>query len=252
MVRPLYLKPQKKNPHGFVIKQHVFPSVSIARFVNADGRVSLFDKLRNKRRFAKPDDIIFCARRAWDHRAETGYMKEIENNFQSLVSRIIDGGVSQIDQFDKAIIDRFYALWHIRSRQRSLPAIEIQAKGLLGTKFTREQEENLEKNRYSFAREDGKFLAHQLNGVQIQVKVGKYAHSVLATAKWGIIQAHDGEFIVPDIPNHHIIPITPTVCLFNPTSNGIITKQNVAEINRSVRAESKRYYFARDLSLCHF
>jgi hypothetical protein len=43
MTKQVYLKPQKGNPHGFTINQHVFPLASIARFSNGDGRVSLYD-----------------------------------------------------------------------------------------------------------------------------------------------------------------------------------------------------------------
>jgi hypothetical protein len=179
-------------------------------------------------------------------------MKQIENDFQTVASKIIDGTMLEIGTIEKDIVDRFYALWHIRSRQRSLPAVEIQAKGLTGSKLMRDQEENLEKNGYTFAREGGKLLAHHINGIQIRMKVGKYAHEFLATSQWGVIQAQKGEFIVPDVPNHFIIPISPTLCLMNPTPNGIIIEQNVAEINRSVRAASQRYYFAHDLSLCPF
>jgi hypothetical protein len=73
-------KPEKtlpKNPNQLTVKQHVFPSRSIERFRNPNGRVSVYDILRRQIRLRAPNDILFCARRAWDQRAEAGYMKQI-------------------------------------------------------------------------------------------------------------------------------------------------------------------------------
>lgn len=252
MTKQVYLKPQKKNPHRFTIRQHVFPSASIARFVKSNGRVSLFDIETNKLREAKSNDALFCAKRAWDHRAETQFMKQIEDDFQTVAEKIIGGTLTTFDDNDKHAVNLFYALWYVRSRQRSLTTVEIQAKGLLGSSLTPEQEENLEKNGYAFAREGGRFMSHQLNGIRIQVATGAFARQFLSASNWGIINSQNGEFIIPDVPSYYVIPILPTLCLMNPSPSGTMTEQNVAEINRSVRAASQRYFFAHDLSLCPF
>jgi hypothetical protein len=75
-------RPQKKNRRFLTVNQHVFPLACIARFTDADGRVSLHDLTRSVERRAKPDDDIFCAKRAWDQRTERG-MKKTEDEFQS-------------------------------------------------------------------------------------------------------------------------------------------------------------------------
>src|SRR5580700_8963929 len=66
---------RSRNPNSLTINQHVFPSKSIERFTNQSGNVSVHDLLRAKVFSAKPQNAIFCARRAWDERTETGYMK---------------------------------------------------------------------------------------------------------------------------------------------------------------------------------
>lgn len=88
-------KPQKKNRHLLTVSQHVLPLASIARFADAEGRVSLHDLARRKVRLAKPNDNIFCAMRAWDQQAERGYMKRIEDEFQHLASKVIEGVLSE-------------------------------------------------------------------------------------------------------------------------------------------------------------
>jgi hypothetical protein len=115
-----YERPQKKNRPLLTVRQHVFPSASIVRFADAEGRVSLHDLVRGKERSAKPDDNIFCAKRAWDQRAER-YMKKIEDDFQVLASKVVEGALSEIGEAEKGVVDHFYALWHMRARHRTLP-----------------------------------------------------------------------------------------------------------------------------------
>src|SRR5438874_43104 len=64
-----------KNPNGLTVTQHVFPSKSIERFADQRGRVSVQELHRAKVIRAKPNNAIFCARRAWDEGTETRYMK---------------------------------------------------------------------------------------------------------------------------------------------------------------------------------
>ena len=61
-----------RNPNRLTVDQHVFPSRSISRFVGEDGRVSVNDIRRGKVIRVKPDNVLFCARRAWDQRTEAG------------------------------------------------------------------------------------------------------------------------------------------------------------------------------------
>jgi hypothetical protein len=249
-----YEKPQKKNRHLLTVRQHVFPSASIARFADADGRVWLHDLARSKARLAKPNDDIFCAMRAWDQRAERGYMKRIEDEFQHLASKVIEGVLSEIGEAEKGVIDHFYALWLMRARHRTLPSQEIKLNGVTGGGgLTRDQEENLEINGYSFMRPDGKFVARQVNGIQLQMLSGRYANELQQReTRWGIIRAQSGEFVVPDVPAHPIIPLTPHLCLISCGTTGTIRQSNVAEINRIVRAASQEYFFARDFASCPF
>jgi hypothetical protein len=249
MKKHIYEKTQKKNPHKLTVKQHVFSSASIARFCNIDGRVSLHDKLRNKVRFAKQHDDIFCAMRAWDQRAESGYMKSIEDEFQALALKIIDGTVFEIRNVELNTINYFYALWYMRARYKILAVNEVQMNGVTGDNLSQDQEEVFERNYVGYIRADGKVPARQINGLQLQSRIDGFAYD-LSSAQWGVIQAQEGEFIVPDIPTHTIVPLTPTLCLISPSGHGTIIKGDVAEINDAVVNSSCEYFFARDLSNC--
>ena len=243
---------QPKNPNGLTLKQHVFPLRSIKRFVDQSGRVSVSDKLRGQVRPRAPDDILFCARRAWDQRAEAGYMKQIEDRFQMTVQAIIDGQAATILPEQKPSIDSLFALCYMRARYRDLDAQEIQLSGIMGSELSKAQEENLEKNGYLFTRTGGKIPARQLNGLQLQLRINGYAAELAALTRWGVIRAQAGEFIVPDVPVHTVIPLSPTFALISPAPDGVIVEQNLAEINRSAMASSQAYFFARNLSHCPF
>lgn len=243
-------KPQTSNPHRLTVVQHVFPAASIARFVGGDRRVELCDLLRRRVRRAAPKDVVFCAQRGWDHGSEAGFMKRIEDAFQNLATQIIDGRVSTICDEEKRIADEFFALWYMRSRHRTLAAQEMQATGVTGGGLSKDLEELLEKRGILFARKGGKFLARQLNGIELRFRTFHYAHNSLSVTRWGIIEAQHGEFVVPDVPLHTIIPLTPARCLASPAADGMITKQNLVEINRNLIAASQAYFFAHDFHKC--
>jgi hypothetical protein len=255
-VKPKRIRAERtrpENPNRLTVNQHVFPLRSIKRFANQSGSVSVHDLHRNKDFPAKPRNAIFCANRAWDERTETGYMKRIEDEFQQIVDPIVNGKAETIGPEQKPVVDRMYALWHMRARYREIEAQEIQLKGVTGNDLTKEQEENLEKNGYMFARRSGTMPARQLNGLELHFRINNYARDLAAVVtRWGVISAKSGEFIVPDVPFHGIIPITPLLALAQCASDGMIIKRNIAEINRAMRLTSQNYFFARDFRSCPF
>jgi len=244
-------KTRRGNPNRLSVNQHVFPLKSTERFTQG-GRVSVSLKARTKVMSLKPNDALFCAHRAWDQRAEAGYMKRIEDEFQTVVAPIIDGKVETIATKQKPAVDRMFALWYLRARYRELEQQEVQLKGVTGNALTKEQEENLEQNCYLFVRRGGTMPARLLNGVQLQQRIGAYARELAAdVTRWGVISAQSGEFIVPDVPSQWIIPLSPHLALVGSAPDGVIVEQNLAEINRAARDASQVYFFARDFSACY-
>jgi hypothetical protein len=253
MAKRKHEKTQKGNPHALPIRQHVFPSASIARFADNGGVVSLHHLLTGQVLKAKPSNPIFCAMRAWDTRAEIGYMKQIEDEFQELASRIIKRELAKIEAADKHKVDRFFALWKMRAIFKSKEVAEVQIKGIAGEKLTKDQEEKFEKIGVLFMREGGVMSAHRVHGLQIQIGVMREA-SVLSNLAWGIVRAQAGQFVVPDFPAITFIPLEPTLCLCGTAGNfiesGTMLKDNLIDLNHQLRAASKEYYFANDLREC--
>ncbi len=243
-------KTRKNNPNRLTVFQHIYPRRSIARFVGDDERVAVHDIARRKIRRTKPTDSIFCARRAWDQRAEAGYMKDIEDRFQALAEALI-GGHSKISSVEhKQTVERFFALWYMRSRYRELEDQEIKLNGISGDNLTKEQEENLEANGCLFARTGGIVPARQLNGLWLQRQIDGYTQDLSSVERWGVIQPQSGEFIITDMPSHMIIPLMPKLALVGNAPDGMIVTDDLAQLNRLVVSGSKRYFVARDLSEC--
>jgi hypothetical protein len=82
------------------------------------------------------------------------------------------------------------------------------------------------------------------------MRISQYADDLPALTRWGVIQTQSGEFIVPDVPWHTIMPLSPKLALVGSGADGMILEQNVAEINSAFKAGSREYYFAYDLSKC--
>jgi hypothetical protein len=99
-------KPERGNPPELVRRQHVLPRRSIKRFVEAGG-VDLVDLKRGRLRRAGVNDVMFCADRAWNNGAETGWMKEIEDAFQALVEEILSTGRDTFIDAENEILAEF-------------------------------------------------------------------------------------------------------------------------------------------------
>jgi hypothetical protein len=246
-------KTRPRNPNRLTLDQHVFPAKSIERFTDTGGRVAVHLLDRDKIIRVRPDNPLFCADRAWDQRAETGFMKQIEDAFQEAVRPILEGQAASVSAEARPAIDRMYSLWYWRARYRELESQEIDLKGIIGSDLTLEQEENLESNGYMFARKSGTMPARQLNGVTLLMRTNRYAdHLATTIPRWGVITAHTGEFVVPDVPWHGVLPLTPRLALINAAPDGMITEQNLAQFNSAMRSGSQDYFFARDFSTCPF
>jgi hypothetical protein len=253
MPRRRYEKPQKGNPHSLPIRQHVFPSSSIARFTNDHGVVDLSRLSTCQVWKAAPDDDVFCARRAWDARAEFGYMKKIEDAFQLLASKVLDGALKVISAAEKETVDSFYGLWKMRATYRDKETTDIEFKQVTGANFTKDQEELFEKGGIFFLKEGGAMSAHRWHGFQLQVAIDREVLN-LSNIGWGVVHAHEGQFLVPDTPSIMLIPITPMLSLCGSQGdvieNTIISKSNVININRYLKQNCKDHLFANDLGQC--
>jgi hypothetical protein len=236
---------QSGNPHKLTKKQHVFPTASIARFVNKSGVVSVIRKPGNDALQLRPSNAMFCAKRVWNQSAEIGYMKSIEDKFQTFAERVLCGH-TKLTEEEQLAISRFYALCRLRSEVRDNPPGDLIINGAQpATALDTNTEEILESNGYVFAR--GNMIpGRHIAAIRIQILIGR---TFPQNTKWGIIQSSEVEFLVPDsFKEIGVVPLTPNACFVANSCGGMITAQNAMEINAMACDVASSYYFAKDLS----
>jgi len=249
-----YEKTQKGNPHNLTIKQHTFPYKSIQRFVNDENNIDLFMIDHNKRVSLRANNEIFCAKRVWDQKAEMGYMKEIEDKYQELADLIISSNLNYLTQKNQDIITDMFILWNVREyyRKTSMPNNKINGILDVATKFSKDDEEKLEKAGIYSIKADGTIPKRYTTSIQILQNI-RQAQEQMKNRKWGILVAKEGEFICPDnSPNARILVLSPKICFFSQCDKDYdtITKQELRDLNKIAILGSHSYYFARDLTQC--
>lgn len=239
------------NPEQLTNRQHVFPAASIKRFADSTGLVAVAHCATKKQFKAPPEADIFCAFCVWDYRAESGYMLDIENQFQALASEILTNKVVSLNAGQSQTVTRFWALWSLRAELRDSPEPDRPVQGIAGELLTNEQRDRLESLGLTFILSAGNALPGRfLAGIRIQKGIDERSHR-LQGRRWGIVRAHVGEFLVPDVPANMVaVPLTPEIGLYFEHDDCLIPESEVARANLCVRGLATRYYFARDFSAC--
>jgi len=243
-------KTQKGNPHGLTVRQHVFPRASIERFATGGG-VEVHDLKRRTVRRAGPDDDLFCADRAWAHGPEAGWMKEVEDAFQAVAEEALRRRPPTLNDRQSGAISEFYALWQARAECRHLPMQTIPASPdvlAMRRDYTADELELLEKNGISAFRGDGSMQLRHIMGPVIRLAMDRIK-AQMVNRRWSLVEAPAGEFCVPDVPAHGIIPLTPSIALHS-TRAGTASINDVAEINAVMGDCAREYLFARSLADC--
>lgn len=241
-----YEKPLPGNPNRLTIRQHVIPVRSLERFAGDDGCVQVRSVKASNILTLRPANEFFTLARVWDQRAEAGWMKQIEDRFQALADNILSGRFEFIVDDHAWTVAHFFSLWYWRSRQAPQTETEFRFEGLTGTNLTLEEEERLEKKHVLFTRAGGRAPSRFLTGIRLQGRVDQYAHQIKGWT-WGVIQAQAGEFLMPDVPSHGFVPLTPKVALAANHPNCTVLKSNLKEINIAFLAYTWRYFVARNI-----
>jgi hypothetical protein len=242
-------KPQTGNPHKLTFWQHVFPATSIRRFAGGDGRVAVKHRQADKEFRLLPNDMLFCAQRSWDQRAEAGYMKQVENDFQIVADEIISG-LRALNNEKSRLVTRLFALWCARFRQRHSPSTDHVVNGVACEYLSKDQEEILEGNWGGFFRANQTMPGRFVAGLQIQLAIDQF-EAYFQGHHWGVVAAGEGEFLLPDTFGTLVaVPLTPTISLVCDSDNLEIPMPQVAKLNRRAMQSARDFYIARDFSMC--
>lgn len=245
-----YEKTQKNNPYQLTINQHCFPARSISRFTNHEGSVQVF-LLKNSKLFnAKPDNEIFCVKRAWDQRAESNYMKDIEYKYQSIADEVVSGNLLMLKDKHHEIINEMFLLWMFRCYWAYRLVEDVKLEGVEPSEnISKDTKELLEKAGIATVGSDSAVAGRSCRGIKIQHYVDMFSESLSGT-QWGIISTKNGELLVPDIIDLMLIPLTPKMCFAANCDSGFIEGCYLKQINLLNLQKANKYYFARDISKC--
>ena len=246
---------QKGNPHKITHKQHIFPAASIERFTDAKGNVCVSRlPYRSSPSFkVKSDNTIFCVRSAWHHGAETGFMKACEDQFQTLISELIESG-RYLQEPDMKAITRFYFLWQCRAEYGGRYKAD-ETEPLMGLTipdgYTKDIQERLEKAMGIVPSCEGEMPKRMIVGPLIQIELNRCMKKYHKT-RWGIVWSDEAEFVVPDRDKKGLfaLPVTPNMLLVANCPSQKVDYQTVASLNASLIDSATKYWFARDPSHC--
>jgi hypothetical protein len=248
-----YPKTQKGNPHQLTIEQHIFPRRSLERFADeSDGRIAVRrppGTLKQLR--VRPDAAFFSGMRVWDHGAESGFMKKIEDQFQAVAEQITvaQGRLAQ-EQHD--IVSDFYALWYARATLKANPIADQPLHSIVGKERRNsvDDQEMLEKNDILFINEDFTLAGRMLASAQIWRSITTYRKRYPGQ-RWGIVSAHQGEFVVPDqFGGRPIVPLTPTICLIANYVDFRASEEQIRNLNNLAGDVAREYVLARSFAAC--
>jgi hypothetical protein len=109
----------------------------ISQFADGTGCVSVLRRAKPTPFDARPENVIFCALRVWDEQLEHGFFKKIEDAFHAEVGEILRRGTVQ----DHTAVNRYLAVWELRSRLKETPLKDSRSTGHLDHHFRRTRNE---------------------------------------------------------------------------------------------------------------
>lgn len=251
-----YEETQRGNPHQLTVRQHCFPTRSIERFANDDGRIHVHLVPQETTVPLKPNDRVFCALRAWDQKAESGWMKDVEDAYQELADEIAcDKIMRRLKEDEKQVITDMYVLWNYRWHWSKNPVedqslMDISEKSPfqvlgLSQEYSKDDQELLEKAGVTAIRPDLTIPGRYLTAANLQQNFLKERRR---NYTWGVLTCKHAEFIVPDhVETKPMLPVTPHICFVNQEGYRFANEWTVARMNESSRETSEAYYFGRSL-----
>lgn len=241
-----YEPTEKLNPQQLKIDQHFHSAHSIAKFYGVDDRVEV--------KFIKTNEIvkrhkrakIFCAKREWDEKSESGYMIKLENEFHEEIDSIKVFSVRRHES-----ISKYFLLWNYRHKFHLSDNNDVALNGVTGSGINKAQEEFAEKEGAAFVRDGGVVPSRFLIGDLIQREIDYALGVTFKDVKWGLVEATDGEFLVADcFGDFPFMPISPTLAFWAGETDQKINKSQLAGVNKIAFEKATEFVFARCLSDC--
>lgn len=236
------------NEH-LIQNQHIFPAESLRRFSDKNGNIQVFRIGTSQPFFVKPKDKIFCVSREWDQRAEAGFGKSIEDEYQSLVEYCLRNNLREMPLNGNQTVNSFYALWSYRSNIKEFDGQLIRF-NLTPNPLTNLERLDHELKHINYIDSDGDFPLVTKRGVVLQGGVISFTDRY-KNNKWFMLRSPHLELVVPDNPSNNLfIPVSPNHCLVAGHDVSELSFREAQYANLKCVFGSRSYYCGRELSKC--
>lgn len=215
------------NPRQLTINQHVHSRWCIDKFADTDERVGVLR--RDQAPFnAKSDNKIFCARRVWSQKLESGLFCKVEHAFHAVVAEVLSG--TPVSDHDA--VTAYVAIWQQRSRLRENLPHDVSLKSVGPSELKKEHEETLESRGYGFLR--GTVVPGRIGAFVSVVRNYHMTMHALGGTRWGVIVAPQGSFFLcPADPQGQLyVPISRRRALVAGWSDQTVPEATVLRLNR--------------------
>ena len=199
---------------------------TLLRFAASDGLVEVH--LREGRIQRLPmRNQLFSVDRLWDQRAEAGYMKSVEDDFQALVDMLEPERLGSLSPMEHRIILRFWSLWRWRNHFIDSPEKAQNLNGIVPDKLSKDQREILENKWALFVAQDNMLPARMVTGMRIQTLIDR-DEIHFGEKRWGMLRASSPNLVIPDRPDALMsIPASPRLLLAADNPDGELTATEI-------------------------
>lgn len=239
------------NSKQITSRQHVFPKSGLVRFVGEDKKLEVLLLASEERQRYSPNAAPFVVNRCWDQRTEAEIMSPIERNFGIVSTRVLRTKITTLDAADHAVVTKMFSLWRVRNYFANKPLPDFTVAGVRPERVLSNNEmDECEHFGIISMRSDGSIPGRMMAGPLLQLKLDQQVAS-MAGMRWGIINAANGEFLLPDgFGDLMVMPLSPKCCFVADHVDAVAPRSVVAEINSLAKVSAKTYLAARDLSAC--
>jgi len=198
---------------------------------------------------------MFLSGRAWEQRSEVS-SHEVETEFQNLATQISGDKVNLLNVEQCKIVAEMASIWLSRWYLAHKPSQDIKLDMAPPEVMNKSTPEGFDsRDDYMDAVEKAGHVAEGSDG-SIPGRFQSWPRFRMLKTKirgqlegfsWGIVRTQEAEFIVPDVSLDGFLPISPNVLLIAGKTDLTASRDDVSELNRRMKAGSRRWFFARDL-----
>ena len=247
-----YEDTKKYNLNRFTINQHFIPKESIKRFCDENNQVLLTNLNSKNKKTVKvtSSDVNFIVKRLWNQHAEKRTMKNIEDNFQKTVDKIVDNPNYIFNSTDNNSISLMYSLWEARKDSiehfiNNLKENIFVPVNIEGSNISKKEQETLETKNCSYFNDKGEMSSRDYFDIRISYLIAEKM-KIYENLSWGVLHSISSDFVMPSNPTYKdeiIFPITPKIALVPTKGYDIVSISDVEYFNKLMIDNSKLFYF---------